>query len=233
MATYAETILATPGLTGYWRLGEASGAAVDATGANNGTVAGVTYAQPGALTGDADTAYLFVTSGVEIANAAAFQVTDGSVEFWMKTATSGAGYHAVVIKENAYGVYMKDDFIGWFDWGAAADNFSLVNPTDNAWHHVVLTFDSATVNGSFLYIDGALAYTSTMTIGNQSLGVSIGVKNGGSGDQFTGLLDEVALYNVKLDLATIQAHYDIGVNGPPSTGNPYARIRSQFELRPY
>ena len=28
------------------------------------------------------------------------------------------------------------------------------------------------------------------------------------------------------------AHYNLGLNGP-ATGNPYARIRSQFELRPY
>ena len=52
--SYATTVLGTPGLVSYWRLGEASGStAVDSKDSNNGAYEGnVSLAQPGAISGD-------------------------------------------------------------------------------------------------------------------------------------------------------------------------------------
>jgi hypothetical protein len=53
-SSYSSQILGTPGLTAYWRLGEASGTiACDSAGSNNGSYqSGTVLARPGALAGD-------------------------------------------------------------------------------------------------------------------------------------------------------------------------------------
>jgi hypothetical protein len=58
---YAGRVLSTPGLTAYWRLGEASGTvATDATGRAAGTyLGGAALGARGALSADADTATRF------------------------------------------------------------------------------------------------------------------------------------------------------------------------------
>ena len=61
-SAYRSAILTTQSLLGYWRLGEATGnVASSETGTNDGTYSaqGVTLAQPGALSGDPDTAAAF------------------------------------------------------------------------------------------------------------------------------------------------------------------------------
>lgn len=58
---YSNGVAQTTGLAGYWRLGERSGTtACDTYGRNPGTfTGGITLGQPGAVTGDSDTATLF------------------------------------------------------------------------------------------------------------------------------------------------------------------------------
>src|SRR5690349_19166588 len=60
-AGYRETVVGTPGLVGYWRLGEASGTtATDELRIQSGAYRGaVTLRQPGAIAGDANTSAYF------------------------------------------------------------------------------------------------------------------------------------------------------------------------------
>ena len=56
--SYRRVILNTPGLIGYWRLGESTGAGglIDETGSFNGTYQGVnSFSNPGALQNDSNT----------------------------------------------------------------------------------------------------------------------------------------------------------------------------------
>src|SRR5690349_13982799 len=64
-SSYSSLVAGTPGLVGYWRLGESSGpAACEVTGAFGGTYSGsVALGQAGALTGDPDTAARFFAGG--------------------------------------------------------------------------------------------------------------------------------------------------------------------------
>lgn len=87
-------------------------------------------------------------------------------------------------------------------------------PNDNQWHHVVGVCDEP--NGSVrLYVDGVLsASTSIKTnVGllASSTPLSIGSRQSGAGtphdSQFTGSIDDVAVYSYALSSSQVQAHY--------------------------
>lgn len=94
---------------------------------------------------------------------------------------------------------------------SAQSNF---RPIDGLWHHVVGVCDQA--NG-FLYVygDGQLIASNTVPAGGGLLvstnTLVIGSRQEGSGtqfdDQFSGWMDDVALYSRALSASEIQAHY--------------------------
>jgi sialidase-1 len=78
---------------------------------------------------------------------------------------------------------------------------------DNAWHHLVLTRSQGT--GSLqLYVDGALQGSAPIALpvstGPATLRLGRGVT--AAGGYFSGLLDEVAWYDVVLGEQTVAAH---------------------------
>ena len=99
---------------------------------------------------------------------------------------------------------------------------STFSPADNVWHHVVAVCDQ-TNNAIHLYVDG-------LDVGDNNAGgvgtgilnpttlvpLSIGSREGGLGtsfnNQFSGSIDDVAIYNYALSAAQVQSHYvSIGV----------------------
>jgi hypothetical protein len=231
MSAYSDLILGTTGLLAYWRLGDASGAAIDAQGTLDGTVTGATRGVAGAIFGDADTAYSFDGSDVvTVSNDALLQISTGTLELWFKTAGSPDTW--MVSKHGAYLLGTVGNDIGFFDFGGGALRDSNVAVNDNAWHHAALVFESGVSNQTFIYLDGVSVMTTSLTVSAQGQGVAIGATRTDAPESFfTGAIDEVAIYSTKLSAPTIAAHYDMGINGP--TSNPYARVRTQFELRPY
>jgi len=106
---------------------------------------------------------------------------------------------------------------------------------DGEWHHVVATFDSADVGTEVkIYVDGGApvatgSFAGPLTPNTEPIGIASevfgGVVAGNSG--FPGLIDEVALYDVALSQARIQAHYDtVSEPEPPPPpqipGTPYS-----------
>lgn len=216
---YAREVLAD-GPVGYWKLGEQIVAvAVDSSGnGNTGTyTGGVTLAQTGALTGDADTAALFdgTTGYVTVPNAAVAGITTQvTVEAWIYP-TSDATYQVIASDVNS----------PTFSEGWELVNSSGVlrvifrTPTTqiisgtltlNAWNYCVMTYDGSSVR---LYLNAAevagspIARTATAA---STQPFKIGAREGPS-SYFVGRIDEVAIYPTALSAARILAHYRAGV----------------------
>ena len=93
---------------------------------------------------------------------------------------------------------------------------------DSSWHHVVLTDNGGTTN---VYVDGVLDAASTsfnysptapLTSDNTTIGgFNIG---GGAGNQFTGLIDDVAIWDRELPTSSITAL--AGGASPPNVAVP-------------
>jgi hypothetical protein len=225
--TYAATIGAdTPAI--YWRLGESSGtAAVDASGnARDGTYtsSGIVLGAVGAPLNDTNTAVTLDGAAGAIREASGAGVPVGSsarsLEIWFKTSTASAqplfnyGTSGVLSQFAAYvagnQVQIKDGTDPILTFTAAS---SL---SDGAWHHLVVTYDSAT--SIAVYVDGGAVGSAQATSGVLATvldltGLEVGKDNAAVPVFFNGTLDEAAVYGAALNADRVAAHFAAGQGG--------------------
>jgi hypothetical protein len=218
-SSYAQVILATAGLVGYWRMGEASGSVLDSTAnANSGTTSGtVTRGIAGALnTGNDDGAIEFKgTTGntfVSIPRISAYNFGDTfSIEFWWRRFFDTGITEWLMNSGNTAGpaVYMtSSEVVRLVNSPAGADILSATGtfPVDGLWHMLVFTKAGAT---GAVYVDGNDRTNNFVnsTVANGSGSVIIGDNQTPASTADFGL-DEFALYNVALSPADVLAHYN-------------------------
>ena len=208
----------------YWRLGEPTGAvSYDWAGGDDLTVDGsATRGVAGALP-EANPATGF--SGGATVPAASTAVATGpqnfSVEAWIRTASTTGGKiigfgNSTTGSSSGYDrhVYMTDD--GRIVFGVYPNAVRTVTTSaaynDDQWHHVVASLSPA---GMELFVDGrrvgrrvdttsAQGYSGVWRIGGDTLG---SWPDQPSSVNFTGAIDEVAVYPAALPLERVQAHY--------------------------
>lgn len=230
--TYARTVLAD-GATKYWRLDEPIGTTVnDLAGSDNSSSAtDLSRNAPGALLSSNDSATTFPgqTSGRVVSTQKVTQSGPQkfSVEAWFKTGSKGGG------KIVGYGNSAGTSNSGSYDRGLYLDSSRRVSfdvrgksrlvlrtngaYNDNKWHQAVGTYSQAA--GMALYVDGTLvARDSTLPAINELNGYwRVGGDATASGNQnFSGSIDEVAIYGDVLTPAQVDAHWV--ASGRPSTG---------------
>jgi Concanavalin A-like lectin/glucanases superfamily len=223
--TYAATVLAdSPAV--YYRLGDAAAPAVPSPGlgVNAAAVGAPSFAQPGALGGDPDTAVSFPGSAgldyLQTASSpgAAYNLGDGpfSIEFWYKWGgyasaqtianSLGKGTGAYVVRLNSTGKWVIRKS-GTGDCFVTTASFN----DQASWHHVVITRLLAAQ--PHIYVDGAdQAGTHTaQTFADSTTGFSVGVDAAAvTVGAWLGLIDEVALYKSALSQAQVLAHFAAG-----------------------
>lgn len=139
------------------------------------------------------------------------------------------GGYGILLRFYGFGVGDQTGYvIGGFYSNDAAERNAEQHGTwwNNAWHHVVVTFERPTLN---LYIDGNLVQTETRDYDVQitdsdSDFIGIGRNGPFSDGFFPGSIDDVAIYNYALTETQIDAHYvasktEIG-GDDPTLGDP-------------
>lgn len=254
-SSYAKTIQRS-GPTGYWRLGERSGAQAasplsdDLTGAY---LDDVRLGSPGIFADGDDTAAGFTGDGaVEVPVESLGQGRSMSVELWFKTADSGVlvthqnaefgntptGWRPMLVIDSAG--KLRGKFTP-----SASSILSKQAVNDNKWHHVLLTGNEG---AQVLFVDGE--YQGQTASGVEPLRhahVLIGGGYASSGwdgqangyRNFTGQIDEVAFYDKALVPFTQTTNPD-GTKGwtypwmlrlrPGSTDTPNQHIQARTAL---
>ncbi len=82
--------------------------------------------------------------------------------------------------------------------------------SDSNWHYVVAAYDGS---AAYLYADGSLIASSTLSISASTLNVTMGIRHSNDGTSFTdggfeGTLDDVRIYNYALSPAEVKAIYN-------------------------
>ncbi|MGW0909405.1 LamG-like jellyroll fold domain-containing protein [Streptomyces sp. NPDC002853] len=213
-SSYANTIQRS-GPTGYWRLGERSGAQASSPlgeGLDGSYLDGVRLGSAGIFSDGDDTAASFTGDGAaEVPSETLGTGTAMSVELWFKTTDPGV----LVTNQNAE---FGDTPTGWrpmllidsdgklrgkFTSGATSI-LSNESVTDNKWHHVVLTGNEGV---QALFLDGAYQGRSNSgveTLRHPHVFIGGGYTSTGWDSQesgyrnFTGQIDEVAFYDKPL-----------------------------------
>ena len=208
-------------LMSWWR---AESNALDSVGTNNGILLGNMAFAPGKV----GLAYAFDgTSGFVATSQHMNGPQDYTVECWFRTTTTqGGGLIGFCNSQsgppsaNDRPVYMDNS--GRLHFGISnggcqmADSQASYN--DGRWHHLVATMSST--NGSALYVDAVLVASNPRAAAQFSTGwwrLGENDLNGWpykpSNSYFSGLMDEVCLYNCALSAATIQLLYQAGGSG--------------------
>ena len=134
-----------------------------------------------------------------------FQINVGTIEGWIKTGDAGSFYRAAFGKSRAYCLYLYNNELMIYDWGAVVNRSTGITLNDNTWHHIAMTFKSGVTNGTLIYLDGVLKLTTIMTISNQEFPFSIGSSSNVPVRQFyNGSIDDVRVWNVVRTQTEIQ-----------------------------
>ena len=215
-------------IVGWWR-GE--GNATDAVGGNDGKLVGTTFAsgEVGQAFSNQYYDYVQVPSSPSLKFTNAF-----TVEFWYKD--TGSEWYQVGLVGKCSPIAYNFDIALWATnslsvgfWDPAASSVPqaliLTNvPQANVFHHVAATYQQAGTNVQMqLYVDGTNSASATVagnltnTINEAPLSIGTIVPTAGF---FTGLIDEVSIYNRVLTSTEISSIYNAGPAGkclPPPT----------------
>jgi hypothetical protein len=236
-SSYSGLVGSTPGLVGYWRLGESSGTvACDYTGHDNGAYqGGVTLGLPGAIGQDTDTAIGLdgSTGQVSVPASPTLNVGDAfTIEAWVKRGNSKTySNQTIASKQDGSWVLMFNESDRLTLRRSTVGNLAsaTVATTDtSAWHYVAATKNGSSVH---LYIDGTdvTGAVTNQTMANNNLPLAIGQSTGTA--YLKGAVDEVALYNTALTPTQITQHYTTGT-GPPANKDPVLAAAGDIACAP-
>jgi hypothetical protein len=206
-----EPVELARGLIGYWKLDETAGPmARDASPAmNNGTSMG--FRPTDFVTGRTGNGLAFdplVAPIVVVANAPSLNPTGGlTIGAWIQ-ARDWSGNRRILQKgdgDDQYRLTAEQGLLKFQLAGVTNGTLEAVLPAPGAFHHVAATFDGKSMR---LYLDGVLVAEEKAPLG--AIGVTpsnlhIGHKRVGapSVDGFSGVLDEVVLYDRGLNATEV------------------------------
>ena len=195
---------------------------------------------PGALVGSGDTAATFNPGFMQVPFDASINPQGAfTAEIWVQPTVAPAGLTCAMAYGHLENPAYAPNRSGWLlyqDNGASAGghgfqfrmyNHILINrsltlsggvvPNVGEWYHVVVAYDGT--NG-YLYVNGVLEASGASPgfVASVDGNFSLGVRNDRAFN-YSGWLDEVAVYTNALSAADVLAHYQNGTNAAPAT--PY------------
>ena len=213
-------VQAPPPVAAYgFDAGSGTSAADQSGNGNTGTIANATWA--GASAGRFGNALSFngTNASVTVADSSSLDLTSGmTLEGWVNP-NPGGDFRTLVVKEMpgdlVYGLYSSSDTNrpqSQVRVGTPRILDGTATIPAGSWTHVAATYDGATQR---LYVNGAqvssMAIAGTITTSNNPL------KIGGNSiwaEWFSGLIDEVRVYNRALTAGEIQADMNTAITNP-------------------
>jgi Concanavalin A-like lectin/glucanases superfamily/Bacterial Ig domain/Purple acid Phosphatase, N-terminal domain len=221
--TFTTTAPVTTGLVAHWALDDGSGTTATDSSGNGNT--GSLVNGPVWSTGVLAQALTFNGAGsyVNVPHTAALNAYPLTIAAWIKTGATTA-VSAIVNKfvagtSNGYQLFVDNGRLcAWYLRDAANYVYDGTSCTlaaagfvDNRWHHVSFVVDAA---GGRLFIDGvqrtALGWAGTAGAPSTTQPVHLGDYAGAAGAVFSGLLDDVRIYNRALSPTEISNFYSGG-----------------------
>ena len=214
----------TSGLVGHWKFDNSKNLGLDSSGlGNNGTPAPsyVTYSADGKVGGAAQ----FTAgsdAGITIPDAPSLDFTSGvTVSAWVKM-DAADGYETILSKSGTdtnepYVLWASfwatnDDLAAFFD-GASASDDSGVSVASGSWQFVAMTYDGTPGGTICFYVNGVLVasqLSNAIGMASNTSALHIGASPCPGPEDFSGLIDEVRLYDRALSSTEISDIYDNG-----------------------
>ncbi len=222
-----NTIEPRADLIAHWTFDDLANPYADSAGSSDGTLTMGTSAQPAGLIGD-HALQLFGTGNVDVGSSNVFETETYTVSAWLNTDTL-SGWRTAVGTWHVgnywmhYGLRSSQQFSNHvFTDNQQRDLIGTSSVQTNRWYHVVSVVDKATRTLQ-LWVDGVKeqetvlpSWMVTQTPGSNQL--HLGTKDG-SGNPWSGLLDDIGIWNSALTAAEVRAVYNLGL--PAILGSAY------------
>jgi len=173
---------------------------------NNGTIENSpTYniANKGAFT------FNGTTQRVNCGNSSGLQITSGSIAAWFNADSNNSNFRGIIAKQNAWGLFVANNVLVTYDWGAPATRSTNITVGNNAWNYTVMTFTETTgtpSNNAIIYLNGNPVLTTTIKHSNHSVAVYVGEAN--ANQYFSGKISNASIYNRVLSPTEIVQNYN-------------------------
>jgi hypothetical protein len=223
---YAALVKGTRGLLGYWRFGEPGGSrvAAAAAGGPNGTYGrGARLGRAGLVEGDGDAALVNTRSSrssrVSLGAGFNFARTGHfSLEAWVAPSALDGRSRRIFDRffsrhgrPHEYYLMASNRRVSFARVrGSRYETATRTDPLKvGRRYHLVATYDGRTMR---LYVNGELAADgrSRLRLAKGAAALTVGAKSGG-GYNFSGTIDDVAVYGTAVSAATVRAHYRAGI----------------------
>lgn len=202
----------TTNLVAYWKL---DGNSNDAVGSNNGTDTGITYSSGNGKIVQGAGFASGSSSKIIFANAVSGS-GDYSWQFWLKHTSTETSM--MLFSQAFAGSYFFAQINGGsgpakFQFADSGDvSFSTSGTPDlhdGGWHHVVITKSNLTW---VVYVDGAVDtnFTATINTSYSANALNFGTYGGGTGNFYTGALDEFGIWSRALTSTEVSQLYNGG-----------------------
>ncbi len=161
--------------------------------ANNGTTSGLptfSSANGGSIVFDG------TDDKVDCGNNSSLQITVGSISAWFNATNANSGYNGIIAKQNAWGLFVKDNILIAYDWGIGTDRSTGTTVGNSTWNNAVLTFSETVgtpTNNARIYLNGSLVLTATVRHSNHNVTVQLAEAN--ANQYLTGNIAQASIYN--------------------------------------
>ena len=221
----SPTLPVPNGLVSYWGMDETSGTQVsDSKAVNNGTANCAAITQGKINNGrsfNGSSHYINIPNNTSLN----FPTSSFTISAWFKTSATGNGRRIISKWANFsninYEIFISQNgslAAGVYDGSYTpyiADDTQVY--TDGTWHHAVMVVNNTNIQ---LYIDGVLKKTATHdnSFPTNNLSVNIGAcaQSGACGGYFSGVMDEVGVWNRALTDQEVLSVYNYNGNPTPN-----------------
>jgi len=198
-------------LVSEWKL---DGNANDSWGTNNGTLVGPTHLPVLKSSNECISGTCYQFDGSEdYINCSRAHYETLAAEAWINTYSIPAQGVAAstFVRTDSYMLYIEGGLRWYIHDGTAWRSISYSSLSTNKWYHVVGTYDlNASTNNHKLYVNGVrVAQVTTTNI--RDAGAWLRIEYIWS-QYYSGLIDEVRIYDQVLPASKIQQNYFIGLN---------------------
>lgn len=140
------------------------------------------------------------------------QVGAATLSLWMNTTSTATAF--LFNAEGAWCIsYANGTLVSFMDGSQAGSPTVSSNLNNGAWHHIAVANNGTT---STVYVDGAQVATYAETLYNlnlQSRNIAVGSIYDGTGDRFTGSIDDVGIWARGLTAGEVSQIYSNGLAG--------------------
>jgi hypothetical protein len=142
-------------------------------------------------------------------NASNLQITVGTISVWFNADNGNVSYNGIITKQNAWGLFVKDNILVSYDWGNGAERSTGITVGNSSWNYAAMTFTESLgtpSNNAIVYLNGVSVLTTTIKNFNNAVQVQVG--DGNAGQYFGGNIAQASVYNRVLSASEILQNFN-------------------------